>query len=132
MSPQVQWKQRLQSFRKSFTQLEEFIDQAQLNRFEELGLIKCFGYNYELSWNAIKDFYQSKADVDIQGAQDAFRLAFSRGLIIDDQVWMDMIKSRALTSHTYNEDTAKLIINAIRDSYFPAFAKLLKTLEDKK
>lgn len=127
----IRWKQRLQNFKKSFNQLEEFIAKGALNKFEEQGLIQCFEYNYELSWNVIKDFYNSQGEVNIQGSRDAFRLAFNRGLVKDGQTWMDMIQSRSLTSHTYNEDTAKLIIQAIQKKYFPAFQELLKTLEEK-
>ncbi len=40
---------------------------------------------------------------NIFGSRDAFRLACKRDLIEEGEVWMDMIMSRALTSHTYNE-----------------------------
>ena len=37
-----------------------------------------------------------------------------------------MIKSRALTSHTYNEDTAEEITSEIFDNYYKEFLKLEK------
>ena len=46
---------------------------------------------------------------------------------------MKMIKSRSLTSHTYNEDTAQEIAADIFDNYYPEFLKLQdKLLELKK
>ena len=35
--------------------------------------------------------------------------------------WMQMIKSRNLSCHTYNEDTANKIISAIIKDYHPQF-----------
>jgi len=42
---------------------------------------------------------------------------------------MDMIKSRNLTSHTYNEETAQAIAQAVCLSYFPEFNQLVATME---
>ena len=39
-----------------------------------------------------------------------------------------MIKSRALTSHTYNQDTAKALATAVIQSYYPAFLQLKQDL----
>ncbi|MFP4035272.1 MAG: nucleotidyltransferase substrate binding protein [Desulfovermiculus sp.] len=41
---------------------------------------------------------------------------------------MRMIQSRALTSHTYNEDTARKIATEILNEYYPQFVKLKETL----
>lgn len=94
---------------------------------EEQGLIQCFEYNFELSWNLIKDFYHAQGETNIQGSRDAFRLAFNRGLVKDGSVWMDMIQSRILSSHTYNESTAAQILKKIREQYFDAFQELETT-----
>jgi nucleotidyltransferase substrate binding protein (TIGR01987 family) len=79
-----------------------------------------------LAWNTIKDFYESQGETEIQGSRDAFRLAFKRGLIENGEIWMEMVKSRALTSHTYNEDTAVEISIAIISNYYPEFIALHK------
>jgi nucleotidyltransferase substrate binding protein (TIGR01987 family) len=91
-------------------------------------LIQAFEYNYELAWNCMKDFYQFQCETDLQGSRDAIRLAFKRGLIQDGELWMDMIKSRALTSHTYNLETAQAIARLILQSYYPAFLQLAHDL----
>jgi len=95
-------------------------------------LIQFFEYTYELAWNTIRDFYRSKGEVDIQGSRDAFRLAFERGLIEDGQVFMNMIKSRHLSSHTYNEETADEIYQDIVNHYFFAFQELMVRLQQEK
>lgn len=97
---------------------------------EEQGLIHCFEYNYELAWNLIKDFYQAQGESNLQGSKDAIRLAYNRGLIEDGEIWMRMVKSRTLTSHTYNEDTAKEIASEIVDNYYKEFVKLKDKFKD--
>lgn len=128
MPNDLRWIQRFQNYSKVLTQLEEFIDKGELNKFEEQRLIQSFEYNYELAWNVIKDFYENQGETNIQGSRDAFRLAFKRGLIDNGEAWMDMIKSRVLTSHTYNLETAAEIVCKIREAYYELFKLLHKNL----
>jgi len=122
----IRWIQRLNNFTRALQQLTKFIEKGQLSELEQQGLIQSFEYNYELAWNTIKDFYEHQGETGIQGSRDAIRLAFKRGLILDGEIWMKMIKSRALTSHTYNEDTAEEITSEIFDNYYKEFLKLKK------
>jgi len=45
---------------------------------------------------------------------------------------MDMVKSRNLTSHTYDEATAAQIISSIRNTYFKAFEELRVRIDELK
>jgi len=64
------------------------------------------------------------------------RQAFGKGLIEQGEVWMDMIKDRNRTSHTYNKETAKKIADNVRTKFFDEFVALqvkmqsLQTEED--
>ncbi len=124
----IRWVQRFGNFCKALAQLTKFIAKGDLKELEKQGLIQCFEYTYELAWNTLKDFYQSQAETDIQSSKDAIRLAFKRGLIENGEAWMDMIKSRTLTSDTYNEDLADQIVSAILNSYYQEFVELQKKL----
>jgi len=105
------------------------MDKGILSALEEQGLIKSFEYTYELAWNTLKDFYEAQGESGLQGSKDVIRLAFKRGLIAEGKIWMDMVQSRVQTSHTYNELTARNVIEAIKTKYFAAFLKLRQTLE---
>lgn len=129
----VRWIQRLNHFSKALSQLTKFIEKGALNEFEKQGLIKSFEYTYELAWNTLKDYFETQGETNIHGSRDAFRLAFKRGLIEDGEIWMDMIKCRILTSHTYHEDVAEKIAAGIVNRYFSAFVTLqtkLKSLQE--
>ncbi len=57
------------------------------------------------------------------GSQGVTRQAFKSGLLAEGEVWMDMIKSRNQTSHTYNEETANELTKAILTRYCAQFAQ---------
>jgi nucleotidyltransferase substrate binding protein (TIGR01987 family) len=128
-SKDVRWKQRFQNYQRAVKQLTRFMEKENLNELEEQGLIQSFEYTYELAWNTMKDLFEAQGESGILGSRDAFRLAFRRGLVEEGEVWMDMIKKRGLTSHTYDEKVAREIINSIRTVYFPEFTRLAKRLE---
>lgn len=128
----IRWMQRLQNFEKAIAQLTKFVEKSELNDLEKQGIIQSFEYNYELSWNCIKDYYENQGEIDIQGSRDAFRLAFKRGMIENGDLWMGMVKSRALTTHTYNEDTAQAIVELIFNSYHKEFIMLRNRLVELK
>ena len=127
--PDIRWKQRFENYRKAVAQMTKFINKGDLNEMEEQGLIQSFEYTYELAWTTLKDFFEDQRESNIFGSRDSFRLAFKRSLFEDGETWMKMIESRALTSHTYNEETAKAIAQSIRSAFFPEFVKLQARLE---
>jgi nucleotidyltransferase substrate binding protein (TIGR01987 family) len=132
MEQDIRWKQRLNNYKKALNNLEEGVQlskQRQLNKLEKQGIIQAFEIVYELAWNTVKDFYNEQGETNIQGSRDAFRMAFNRGLIDDGVVFMEIIKSRQLTSHTYNEDTAEEILKDIINTYFEVFKNLKERLE---
>ncbi len=129
MDQDIRWKQRFQNYAKAVGQLTKFLEKGELNELEAQGLVQCFEYTYELAWNTIKDFFEAQGETDILGSRDAFRLAFRRGLIENGDTWMEMIKSRQRTSHTYDEATVEAITLAIRTAYAEEFRRLKSHLE---
>jgi nucleotidyltransferase substrate binding protein (TIGR01987 family) len=106
----------------------ELTKQRRLSRLEEQGLIQAFEFTHELAWNTVKDFLESRGAHNLYGSKDATRQAFKSGLIENGEVWMDMIKSRNLATHTYDETTASKIASAILDYYYAEFEALRITL----
>ncbi|MEL6780639.1 MAG: nucleotidyltransferase substrate binding protein [Cyanobacteria bacterium J06597_16] len=126
----VRWHQRFESYQKALAQLTKFIEKGGLNELEEQGLIQAFEYTHELAWKLLQEFLRCRGVQDLYGSKDATRKAFNLGLIAQGEVWMDMIKDRNRTSHTYNRETAIEITSSVRDSYFAQFIALQATLQD--
>jgi nucleotidyltransferase substrate binding protein (TIGR01987 family) len=124
----IRWQQRFNNYQEALSQLSKFIQKTDLNDLEKQGLIQSFEYTHELSWQTLADFIKNKGNIEIFGSKDATREAFNLGLISNGEVWMDMIISRNMTSHTYNEETTIKIVSAIKDDYYQEFQKLEKRL----
>ncbi|MBN8681836.1 MAG: nucleotidyltransferase substrate binding protein [Chitinophagales bacterium] len=117
----IRWQQRFQNFQKAFSLLEEAVMKYRASGLSELeaqGLIQRFGFTHELAWNVLKDYFEYQGNTEITGSRDATREAFNKGLIADGEGWMEMIKSRNKTSHTYNEETAEEIVKNIVKWYY--------------
>lgn len=129
----VRWMQRFQNYKKALIQLEEAValkEQRELTKLEKQGMIQAFEFTHELAWNTLKDFLQSRGNIEIYGSKDATREAFRNNLIEDGDVWMEMVQSRNLTSHTCNEGTADGIICQVQRSYLSEFINLRNKLAE--
>lgn len=123
----IRWKQRFQNYRKALQTLRQAVELAgrrDLSELEKQGLIQGFEFTHELAWNVLKDYLEEQGLLDIIGSKNATREAFRNNLISEGQAWMDMIKARNLTSHTYNPDIAEGIANDILTRFYPAFAEM--------
>ena len=125
----IRWEQRFANYQKALSQLQKFINKGELSELEEQGLVKAFEYTYELAWATLKDFLEYRGQTDIYDSRDAIRKAFQLDLIDDGESWMDMLKSRNITSHTYNKETAKEICHAVKDVYYSLFQQLETRLD---
>lgn len=126
----IRWHQRLSNYSKALIELTEAVtlaNQRELSKLEKQGLIQAFEYTHELAWKTIKDFLEARGNSTIFGSRDASSEAFRLGIITDGQIWMNMIKSRNQTSHTYDEAVAQEIVSMIIETYFNQF----KFLEQK-
>ena len=125
------WILRSESFRKAFSRLQagvELAQQRELSDLEAQGLIQGFEYTHELAWNTLKDFLQTQ-DFKLYGSRDTTRASFKEGLIENGEAWMEMIRHRNLTTHTYDEETAAEVVSAILGTYFSEFDTLLAKIE---
>ncbi|MEZ5042027.1 MAG: nucleotidyltransferase substrate binding protein [Saprospiraceae bacterium] len=144
----IRWKQRFSNYNKALVKLSEAVHMVEKDfyrdgkfdkkKFEQAddiiveGLIQRFEYTHELAWNVMKDFLESRGDTGIYGSRDATREAFQKELILDGDTWMDMIKSRNKSSHTYNEETAMEIFLKTIEAYHPCFIALQSKMQELK
>ncbi|HEY9766122.1 MAG TPA: nucleotidyltransferase substrate binding protein [Chroococcales cyanobacterium] len=119
------------NFRQAFSQLASACELSQerpLSDLEKQGLIQAFEFTHELAWCVMKDYFEYQGNSSITGSRDATRQAFSVGLISDGEGWMEMIKSRNQTSHTYNRGTANEIAEKITSQYCRLFRAFLEKM----
>ena len=133
MSDDISWKQRFQNYQRALQTVTEAADLARqrpLTPLEQQGLIQGFEFTHELAWNVLKDYLEDQGFINLIGSKNATRTAFANGLIKDGEAWMDMIKARNLTSHTYNLELAEQMINDILQRFYPVFVELEQTFKE--
>ena len=126
----IRWKQCFDNYLRAFETLRRAVELARrrdLSELEQQGLIQGFEFTHELAWNVLKDYLEETGISGIIGSKGATREAFKNGLIHDGESWMEMIKSRNLSSHTYNQDTAEEVATNILTRFYPAFEQLTAT-----
>lgn len=132
MQQDIRWQQRFANYKKALLQLQQAVElssQRALSPLERQGVIKAFEFTHELAWNVLKDYLQHQGNQNIKGSRDATREAFKVELIGDGESWMEMIQSRNISSHTYDEDTAVKLVKEIINVYFPLFVVLQDEME---
>ena len=132
MEKDIRWQQRFSNFNKAFAQLAKAVKlskERQLSDLEQQGIIQSFEFTHELAWNTIKDYFEYQGDSSIKGSRDATRTAFKTGIITNGEDWMDMIRGRNKSSHTYNQETADEIFEAIKDHYYEAFKQFQRKMK---
>ena len=127
MNSDSRWIQRFDNYGRALKTLRnaaELATQRPLSELEQQGLIQGFKFTHELAWNLLKDFLEAQGIAGLIGSRDAIRTAFKNGLLEDGETWMEMIKARNLSSHTYQQDLAQRIATDILTRFYPAFVAL--------
>ena len=127
MNSDIRWIQRFDNYGRALKTLRnaaELATQRPLSELEQQGLIQGFEFTHELAWNLLKDFLEAQGIAGLIGSRDAIRTAFKNGLLEDGETWMEMIKARNLSSHTYQQDLAQRIATDILTRFYPAFEAL--------
>jgi nucleotidyltransferase substrate binding protein (TIGR01987 family) len=123
--PDHRFKQKSNNFAKALRALEKAVELPISEPRDLSGIIKDFEIVYELSWVSLKIYLEGQGH-STGSARDAFAKAYQIKQIDDEAIWLEMIRDRNLTVHTYNEELARELVGHIRDRYLPALQKLSK------
>ncbi|OGI00391.1 MAG: hypothetical protein A2Y25_02250 [Candidatus Melainabacteria bacterium GWF2_37_15] len=129
----IRWKQRFQNFEKAYKKLKKAVDSYKQNPEDDLiqmALIQAFEFNFELSWNLVKDFLEYEGII-VKFPRDTIKEGYQANIIVNGEIWIEMIEDRNLTSHTYNEEQAKKIIDKVINTYLSEFEKLCSYFKER-
>ncbi|WP_150538334.1 nucleotidyltransferase substrate binding protein [Actinobacillus vicugnae] len=127
----IRFKQRLDNYCKAVDYLQAEISQYADTELDivKKGIVQSFEITHELAWKLMQDILKEEGEQDIFGSKTATRLAFNRGLISQGEIWLDMVKSRNLTVHTYDEMILTEEFNKIIHRYLPLFIEFKQRLQ---
>lgn len=115
----IRWKQRFENLQSAYQRLQHAIEvnaQTPDNDLIQMALIKAFEMTFELSWKTMKD-YLNYNGIDVKLPREVIKQAFANDIIIDGQLWIDMLEDRNLMAHTYDEARAIKAVNHICQHY---------------
>lgn len=133
----IRWVQRFSNFRQALSQLGMAVEIVASSKSRddadllmEEGLIQRFEYTHELAWKVMKDYAEYQGLTGIVGSRDAIRQTLQVGLISDSR-WMDTIRDRNITSHNYDDSTARIVVGNIIGIYYPLFVDYERVMLEK-
>lgn len=115
-----QYDKALQRFRDAVAEAE--------TQLEVDGVIQRFEFTFELAWKTLKRFLYYQG-IECYSPRNCLREAYSTGFINDDDLWLDMLDDRNLTSHIYDEEKIREIFKRIKENYLEALEVLRETFE---
>ena len=134
MGSDIRWRQRFDNYQRALPILSRAVAlsaERPLSELEQQGLIQGFEFTHELAWNMLKDFLEAQGIAGLIGSRDAIRTAFKNGLLEEGETWMEMIKARNLSSHTYQLELANRLASEILQRFYPAFVALEQKMQER-
>jgi nucleotidyltransferase substrate binding protein (TIGR01987 family) len=124
-------KQSLQNCEKALKKLTDFLEEAKKNptQLAQAGVIQAFEFTFEVFWKTFKKLGQADG-VAIGGPKGAFSYAFQVDLIENEQIWLNLLDDRNMTTHVYHEELAQQIFERIKNDYMEAFRAALLSLQE--
>jgi len=129
----IRWIQRFSNYRKALARLADAValtEERKLSDLEQQGLIQGFEFTFDLAWKTLQDILRERNNPDATGGPNVIiTYSLDYGYINDYEAWKAMKKSRDLTSHSYDEETADDIADKIVNKYHSLFIQLETRLQ---
>jgi len=116
----IELNQRIDTYKLLLIKLQEaYSHQAKALRVD--ATIKRFCYTYDLCCKILKKLLFAHG-IDTGSPREAIKAAFKENWINDEAIWIQMLKDRNITSHTYHEETANQVYQDIFE-FIPVLQK---------
>jgi nucleotidyltransferase substrate binding protein (TIGR01987 family) len=120
---------KFEKFKKALLSLEAiYLKPMQEDRSNVDATIQRFEFTFELAWKFLKDYFLAR-DIELNYPKEVIQQAFQVNLIEHENVWIQMLQDRNMTSHTDNAKLADEIYARIK-SYVPELRHLLNNITD--
>jgi nucleotidyltransferase substrate binding protein (TIGR01987 family) len=119
----------LATLARSLERLREALAQPGDNPLAVDGTIQRFEFAIELFWKTLRRLLMREG-IATSTPRQALTEAYRAGWLLDETAWLQMLRDRNETSHTYNEATALRIYASIRRT-FPEMERTCRELQSR-
>ena len=97
------------------------------------GSVALFEICFEQAWKALKEVLTSHGYSEGQtgSPKQILKLAYSAGMLQNEEKWLAMLVARNDATHSYNEAVALNLVQAIKSEYISLFESLRADLEER-
>lgn len=120
----------LNDFGRALDRLNEALVVDQGNSLAIDATTQRFEFNFELMWKILRLALVESHGFEAVSPKQTLQKAYAVGWIEDEQFWLNMLKDRNLTTHTYKEDLAREIYARIK-AYYPAMRRIYDFLNER-
>lgn len=120
---------KAQNFLNALKSLEEALLLPIVTDRDTAGTIQMFEFCYELSWKLLKKKLEDEGSIATT-PKDVLTKSYQMKLIDDEAIWLEMIKDRNLSVHTYNKLLADELVERVQNKYINVFRKLKNIAEE--
>ncbi len=99
---------------------------------EQTGIIGLFAICFEQSWKLMKEIleYHGYFTQKTGSPRMIIKSAYQCGMITDENGWLELLNTRNILSHTYDEKKTLESINGILEKYIPVFEELKQSIDE--
>jgi nucleotidyltransferase substrate binding protein (TIGR01987 family) len=109
-------KQLFDDLGRSLDRLGEALTIAEDEPLAVDGTIQRFEFTFELFWKAVRRLLAGQG-IEANSPKAVLQQAYRQGWLDDEERWLDVLKDRNLTSHTYREPLALVIYRRVPMHY---------------
>lgn len=122
--------QRKTEFSNAYERLKEALKEEESEIVID-GALHRFEFTFELAWKSLKDYLEYMGLTEKTGSpREIIQQAFKQGIIQDGEAWINMMLSRNMLSHLYDEKSSRDIFNKIKKQYIGLFENLKNKYEN--
>lgn len=129
MSRDDRWRQRLQNLNRAYDCLSRACATAPEDERQQAGILHFFQMTFELCWKTLKDKLADEG-IDVASPKETIKRAFAVGLIKDAEPWLEVLLTRNIFTHAYDEEMAQQALNRVMDVYLPMVRACVQHLNE--
>lgn len=116
--------QRKMEFSNAYERLKEALKEKESEIVID-GALHRFEFTFELAWKSLKDYLEYMGLTEKTGSpREIIQQAFKQGILEDGEAWINMMLSRNMLSHLYDEKASREIFDKIKKEYINLFSGL--------